>query len=223
MISLLAITGSGYFQASGDQVGALDFVGIMIDFQDLIVLPMLVMVYMCSMSLYQEFHGRQIYLFKDISRVRVLHGKYVSLLNTYLLFFVMYAVCAIGSYYAIFQFTAHGNGQWVALQENVMPLVFDAFQILLTQLLYIHIGFSFALRFSTGVSIFGTLLCYLFLKTTPYITWARYLTPAGYREVYQQGNHSLAAVLFMSVAVWVLYNAVLYLLNRRAIQRMDFS
>lgn len=224
IMSLLAISGSGFFVSKGPKLGAVDFIVTMIDFQDLIVLPLLVSVYICSMSFYEEIHTRQIYLYKDITRTKILNSKYKSVLYTYLLFYVLYAINALISYYLIFQFTKIGNGQIISYAENMIPSIFEAFEILLSQLFYIHIGISLSLRFNTGFSIFGSILLYLFIKTSRYIRWAKYLTPVGYREIINFGGHmDVITTLLISLAVWIAYNIIMYFFNKKYFNKLDFE
>lgn len=222
LISLLAITGSGFFVSSGPTLGLVDFLATMIDFQDLIVLPLLVCVYICSMTFFSEIHQKQIYFYKDINRSKVLDAKYKAVFLTFTIFFLMYLIIAVFSYLGIFQFTSSGNGKFISYDDHLLASIFEIFEIYLSQLFYAHIGLSLALRFNTGTSIFLTILAYLLIKTSRFVSWAKYLTPVGYREIIDFPSHSILKTLAISLAIWFVYNFILYILNRKYFNKIDY-
>lgn len=58
---------------------------------------------MSSVSLYQEIEEKQIYLYKDIPREKILKGKYFSVYIVYFLFILLYIAGSAIAYYFLFQ------------------------------------------------------------------------------------------------------------------------
>ena len=187
------------------------------------LLPLVLIVYMASLSFYQELVEKQIYLYKDIPRAKILKSKYFSLYGTYFLFLISYILMTFLFYFLIFNKTAGATGNFVEHQEELIPMIYDSFQIIIGFLFYMHIGISFALRFSPGVSVFLTLFAYLFIKTMPTISWAKFLTPVGYREIIPFNENSLMYTLIISMTVFMIYNIIFYLLNKRYFLKKDFN
>lgn len=205
------------------RLSALGFLNQQLFVQSGILVPLIIMIYMSSVSLYQEVEEKQIYLYKDIPREEVLKGKYFSVYTVYFLFLLLYTGSCFLSYYGIFQKSEIATGTFSMNQEEILPLLYDSFQILAAFVFYIHIGFSLSLRFPAGESIFGTLFLYIFIKTTPTIEWAKRFTPAGFRELMNFGNNSLLYTLILSILVWLTYNIPMYFINKRYFKRMDFN
>ncbi|MDO5690160.1 MAG: hypothetical protein Q4G61_07915 [Tissierellia bacterium] len=223
LVSLLARVNSGFFVFGGVDLGALEFTSLLMMFQDMIFLPVLLGVYIASMTFFQEIHGRQIYMYKDIPRTKILNAKYFAVYGIYLIFLVLYLVISFLSYYTLFSGVDIATGTLLVHPEDLVPLVFECFQVIIGILFYIHIGLSLALRYHTGVAIFGTTLIYMFVKTTPHVEWAKYLTPVGFREILNLGPNSVVLTLLISLAVWCIYNIPMYLLNRRYFKNADFN
>lgn len=75
VVTVCTSLGTGLFHVSSDPVGAFEFVNMLFSFQDMLFLPVLIGVYIASMSLYQEIHTKQIYLYKDMKKSRILNVK----------------------------------------------------------------------------------------------------------------------------------------------------
>lgn len=205
------------------KLSVLGFMNLQLFVQSGVLVPLIILIYMSSVSLYQEIEEKQIYLYKDIPREKILKGKYFSVYIVYFLFILLYIAGSAIAYYFLFQGADLTTGTFSRGKGEILPLIYDSFQILIGFLFYIHIGFSLSLRFPAGVSIFGTLFLYIFIKTTPSIAWAKHLTPAGFREVMDFGGNSLLYTLIISIAVWLIYNIPMYLANKRYFKRIDFN
>ncbi|MDO5649537.1 MAG: hypothetical protein Q4G11_02945 [Gallicola sp.] len=204
------------------KLSGLGFLNQQLFVQSGILVPLILMIYMASLSFYQEMEEKQVYLYKDIPRIDILHGKYFSIFTMYFLFLLLFMASSILSYYLIFQGVDQASGSFL-LDKEEWILLYDNFQIVLAFVFYIHIGLSLSLRLPTGASIFGALFLYLFIKTTPEIQWAKYLTPAGFREIIDFGGNNLLLTLALSLLVWLLYNIPLYLWNRHYYRHAEFN
>lgn len=222
LVVIMTKAGSGLFDFSGEAMGAFEFTNILLMFQDLIFLPVLVGVYIASMTLYQEISSRQIYFYKDIPRKEILNAKYFSIYSIYLLYVCLYIAVSFVFYFVLFRTESIATGTFIADTENVIPLLYESIEVILGILFYIHIGIVFSLRTSTGFSIFGTTLFYMFAKITPHLKNIKYVFPIGYREVIPFSSHVYLTSLLLSIVVWLIYNIILYFINKRTFENMEF-
>lgn len=223
LVTVCCRLGTGIFDFSGDPIGAFEFTSLLLSFQDMIFLPVLVGVYIASMSFYQEIHNKQIYLYKDIKRASILNAKYISIYAIYFIFVAVYILLSFLFYFLMFKYEEIATGTLLADPENVIPLLYEAAQVILGMLFYIHIGITFSIRTSTGFSIFATTFVYMLALVTPYLKNFRYLFPIGYKEVIQFPHNSYGISLALSVLVWTVYNITLYLINRKHFNHMEFN
>lgn len=206
-----------------ETLSALGFLNQQIFVHSGILVPLILMIYMASISFYQEISEKQIYLYKDIPRTKILNGKYFSIYTVYFLFLASFIIISLLSYFLVFQGADIASGTFVLSKEEWIPILFDTFQLILVFVFYIHIGLSLSLRMPPGAAVFGTLFLYIFIKTTPDISWAKYLTPAGFRQIIDFGGNNLLLTLLVSLLVWLLYNIPMYLLNKNYINKIDFN
>ena len=223
LVTICCRFGTGIFDFSGDPIGAFEFTSLLLAFQDMIFLPVLVGVYIASMSFYQEIHNKQIYLYKDINRTTILNAKYISIYGVYFIFLLTYIVLSFIFYFLIFQYEEIATGTLLADTENIIPLLYEAIQVILGILFYIHIGITFSIRTSTGFSIFSTTFIYMLALVTPYLKNFRYLFPIGYKEVIAFESNSYSLSLLLSLLVWTIYNIILYVFNKHYFNNMEFN
>ncbi len=156
---------------------------MLLAFQDMLFLPVLIGVYIASMSFYQEINTKQIYLYKDIPRTKILNAKYVSIFAVYSIFLLIYTVIAFVFYFLLFQYEDIATGTLIAFTDNLIPLLYNTFAITIGVLFYIHVGITFAMRLSTGMAICGTTLFYMVALITPEVHIIKYIFPIGLQNV----------------------------------------
>lgn len=221
-VSIMSSVGSDLFGFKGEPMGAFEFTNVLLLFQDMIFLPVLVMVYISSMSLYQEIHNKQIYFYKDLSRRKVLDAKYISVYGVYFIFLILYIVTSFIFYFLVFYNEPIATGTFVGNKDNIIPLVYESIQVILGIIFYVHIGFTLSINYSTGVSIFGTTLIYMILKIAPNLNTLKYFVPIGYRNMLDFGTYSFQYSLVLSLIVWLIYNVAIYFFNQKRFKTMEF-
>lgn len=223
VVTVCTSLGTGLFHVSSDPVGAFEFVNMLFSFQDMLFLPVLIGVYIASMSLYQEIHTKQIYLYKDMKKSRILNVKYISIFSVYGLFLIIYISTAFIFYYLMFQYDDVATGSLIAYESNLIPLLYNSFEITLGVLFYIHVGITLVLRVSTGIAIFGTTLFYMVALITPELHIIKYIFPIGYKNVIEFEQHSYLWSWILSIIVWLIYNVGLYYFNRKHFDKLEYD
>lgn len=71
-------------------------------FQQIIFLPILIIIVVASMTFYKEIKEKQIYLYKDIPRTQILHSKYFSVYGTYFIFLIFYILSCFFFFFTIY-------------------------------------------------------------------------------------------------------------------------
>lgn len=223
LLSILVVIKPDVFQMAGNQLGAFEFANYMIIIQNDIFLPLLVTVLIASISLYQEIHKKTIYLYKDINRASVLNSKYVSVYSVYFTFLIIYIIISYVFYFVAFSHHNMASGTWIAYPEDTMDILYTVVQIVLGATFYIHVGILLAIRTTTGMSVFGMTLFYMFAKIVPNFKFLKLIFPIGYKEVLNIGNHPYLVSMLISIAIYALYHIVLYTFNKRTFEHLQFN
>ncbi|MDO5649538.1 MAG: hypothetical protein Q4G11_02950 [Gallicola sp.] len=223
LVSLGIRSGSGFFILEGIDIGAMEFVYGQMVFQQIIFLPILLIIYIASMTFFKEIKEKQIYLYKDIPRLKVLHSKYLSVYTTYFIFLILYIASSFFFFYTIYKGADNATPAFSANPEGISSMVFDIFQIVLLILFYIHIGITLSLKYSTGFTVFISLILYGIQNVIGFLGSIKYFTPFGYTEIIDFPLDNGALILLISVGVWLLYNIPLYIRNRNYFRRVDFN
>ena len=214
---------SGFFILEGIQVGALEFLYGQMVFQQIIFLPILIIIVVASMTFYKEIKEKQIYLYKDIPRTQILHSKYFSVYGTYFIFLIFYILSCFFFFFTIYAGAENAVNSFSASPENIGSILFDCFQILMLILFFIHVGISLSLRYSTGVTIFIALILYGIQNIIGFFGNIKYFTPFGYTDILDFPIADMRIVLLLSISIWLLYNIPLYRINRNYFKKAEFN
>lgn len=223
MLCMLILLKPDVFKMSGVAIGAYEFANYMVVIQNEIFLPLLISAMIASMSFYQEIHKKVIYFYKDLPRKKILIAKYLSVYSVYFVFLFLYIVVSFIAYYLEFRSNSLATGTFMAYPEEAISGLYTAIQIILGATLYIHVGITLAIRISTGLSIFGMTLFYMFAKIVPNFKFLKFIFPIGYKEVISFGAHSLLYSSLLSVIVFGIYHMLLFVINKKYFDKMQFN
>ena len=223
LLSILVVIKADVFQMTGNKLGAFEFANYMVIIQNDIFLPLLLTVLIASMSFYQEIHKKTIYFYKDLPRKSILNAKYLSVYSVYFAFLLIYTVVAYVAYYLAFCHHSMATGTFLAYSTEVVDMLYTVIQIVLGATFYIHVGILLAVRTSTGMSVFGVTLFYMFARIIPNFKMLKFIFPIGYKEVIEVSSHPYLLSMALSLGVYAIYHSALYFINRRTFEKMQFN
>lgn len=123
--SLSAIFPDIFSIEANSEMGAFDFLYLMIIFQDLVFLPVLIMAYSASLTFYSEIENKQIYMYKDINRRKILNQKYLGTYGLYMIYLILYILISILSYYLIINRMEFASGTIFTIKEDILPQLYE--------------------------------------------------------------------------------------------------
>lgn len=222
LLSILVVMKPDVFKMDGSALGAFEFANYMVIIQNDIFLPLLVTVLIASMSLYQEITKKTIYFYKDIPRKNILNAKYLSIYGVYFVFLVLYLLMSYVAYYIAFIHQDMATGTFIAYPDEMVDIIYTVIQIVLGATLYIHVGILLAVQFSTGMSMFGVTLFYMFAKIIPNFRMLKFIFPIGYKNVIELTSHPYLFSMALSLLVYAIYHFGLYTYNKKIFQKIQF-
>ncbi len=223
ILCILMVLRADVFDVSGDKLGAFEFVNYMVIIQNDVFMPLIMTVFIASMSFYQEITRKTIYFYKDIARKNVLKAKYTSIYSIYFAFLLLYMLVSFIFYFLVLRFHDMATGTLLAYPDNVVDMLYQTVQVIFGATFYIHVGISLALRYSTGMSMFGITLFYIFAKMVPNFPYLKLIFPIGYKELVDIGSHPYLLSMALSIVVYGIYQFALYRINKNYFKNMQFN
>lgn len=224
LIALLSRLTTGVVKFNEPAMGAMEFTAKLLHVQDMIMIPVLSIVLLGGTTFYQEIRDRQVYFYKDIPRRCVLNTKYICLYGTYLLFLICYTASCFVAYYLLFKQDGIATGQFYNNGTDILVLLSTAFGIVLSRLFLIHIGITCSLSLRTSISLFIVLLSWILMRVInilPNLRFVSLFLPYYENRLMSEGSNVVYSFAF-SATVWIVYNVLLFKINHRRIERMDF-
>ena len=225
VLCLMMVMRPDVFDISGNRLGAFEFTNYMLIIQNDVFMPLIMTVFIASMSFYQEISKKTIYFYKDIARKNVLNAKYISVYSVYFTFLILYTLVTFIFYFLVLRHHSMATGTLIAYPEpeNVVDMLYATVQVILGATFYIHVGICLALRVSTGMSMFGITLFYIFAKMVPNFPFLKFVFPIGYKNLVDIGNHPYLLSMALSIVVYGIYHFALYKINRDYFKNMQFN
>ncbi len=220
LVTVMTRLGTGVFDFKGTKMGAFEFASILLSFQDAIYIPLLITIFMITVSVCKEITQKQMYIYKDIDRKKVLDAKFISITAVFLLYLLIYISLSFIMYYLSFKNEEIATGTFLADKNNVIPLLYGSFQIVMLCILYINIAFTLAIRTTTSITLLITTFIYMFEIIIQKIPVIRFLIPSGYKgEPVFEGEY-LKSFIF-SLILWGVYNVALYMFNIKGFRNRE--
>lgn len=197
---------SSFLQISGDTatLSGLEFFSMFYGVLHNSTLPMIVLAFIISSMFYEEINDGILFMFKDISKTKILLTKWLTLFIMHAIFIVILFISTMVVYFTFltnFNFTSGALFQ-VGHNDFAMILV-PTLGIYFIEMITIMIAIALSIRFSTGWTILGTLIFVLFTSIAPLLKAAKYLVPNGYEEMV--GEVSLATIVIIASLIFLMY------------------
>lgn len=223
ILCTLMVFRADVFDFSGDKLGAFEFANYMLIIQNDIFMPLIMTVFIASMSFYQEITRKTIYFYKDIARKDVLKAKYTSVYTIYFAFLILYTLVSYVFYFLVLRFHVMATGTFMAYPSEAVDMLYSVVQVIFGATFYIHVGICMALRLSTGMSMFGITLFYIFAKMVPNFPYLKFVFPIGYKNLVEIGSHPYLLSMVLSIVVYGIYHFALYRINKNYFKNMQFN
>lgn len=212
------------FMQLGSQTGSLDFVEFFAAMEIALLnmaLPIIVLSYLISIVFYQEIQDGLLFLHKDISRIKILHAKMMSLVVVVLLFHLLLFVTSLITYYTHLVHMSYISGHFITVTDGLGQTIIEIVGVISMQLLILLVTVNLSLYTSSGITILGSILFLLVGLMSNALPTLRYFFPIGYISVAADGMSPKIALL-IALGIFIVYSGLMYINAHRGFKRLEY-
>lgn len=222
LIVLVRNIETDFMQIEGTQLSLFDFLEMMFVSQQGLVIPIILLSYTAVNLLYDEIKDGQIFFYKDMNRNNILKAKYLTIYQLYVIYLGLFTTNIVLVYTVGLRNDPLFSGQ--IGDSYLYTSVFLLLLSVISDLLLINVSLLFGLRFNAGYTILGTLFVYMLSFASQNLKELSLFFPAGAK--FQAPNISsvtdLTAQLLVPLFLLSGYSAIIYFVNSKKINKMDF-
>lgn len=222
IIAIVKRLDTNFMQISGEGVTLIDFFDIMFSTQQGLVIPIILLTYISVTLLYDEIKDGQIYFYKDINRKKVLNAKYMTMYKIYAIYIIMFIINLSLVYFIALKNDPLFTGEVFSKAPYIS--LFCIIICIISDFLIINIGMMIALRLNAGYTILITLFTYILSLTSAHLKELSLFFPNGalFRVNDVSNGVDLIRKLMIPILMVIVYSIILYVVNVKKINRMDF-
>lgn len=214
---------TNFMQVGGVDSGlsGLDFYYGILLAQSQFAIPLIMMTYFVGLSFYDETHTGKLIFYKDMSRVKLLNAKVGALLSMYFIYFALLFVSSEILYFTFIKRFSYASGQF--LPKHMSDTYSDILSILSIfgiSIIAVLFAVLLSMRLSTGFTILGVIILFMFISIAPLIKGAQYIFPNGFTNA---NDFSTFLTQFIIIAAMsIVYSAILYIISIRLFKKIEY-
>lgn len=199
----------------------LEFFGAVMSVQHQLTLPLIVLIYLVSTTFYSEIKNGVLFLYKDMSRRKILNAKLFSLVGIYLSYVGIMFLSSFTTYYLYLNKLSYTSGTFFPAQAvDTQSAVLEILGVIFAGVLCVFVATALSLNFSSGLTMLGSVLFILLSTLAPNLKSLRYFFPNGYSNVFEGiGFLPVVAIVF---AIFGIYASLMYLYSNRKFKRIEY-
>lgn len=211
---------TNFMQVGGVNNGlsGLDFYCGMLLAQSQFAIPLIMMSYFVSLLFYEEYSSGKLIFYKDIKRTKLLNTKLFTLITIYTIYFFILFIVSEVLYFTFIKNFNYASGMFLPTEtEDMYSDILSIFGIFGISFIAICFAVLLSMKFSTGFTILGVILLFMFISIAPLIHGLHYLFPNGFTDAnsLKVFLSQFIIILIMSIAYClILYAASLILFKR---------
>lgn len=225
LVFVTELTDTKFLRLTGDfsEMNFLDFYGTTLGIIDGMILPAIVIAYIASTMFYGEINKGILFLYKDINRKKVMNSKVFSLMKTYGVYLLLVMLSSLVIYYF---FVIQMKGGTFSLLGSVTPVTYYSMLGVLglfgIDIVAILVAANLSVRFSTGVTVLGTIFFLFLMQAISRVDGLNYLSPMSYRELFNVGQMTFSMSFMLLVFLCVVYVVSAYTLLYRQFSKVEY-
>lgn len=223
---LLIITSflpTNFMQLSGvaGSMSCMEFFEAVIFVQFQLTLPSIAFMYLSITCIHDEIKRGNLYLYKDIPRIKIFLYKSFSLLAWYGIYFVSTFLTSVFTYYVHIIKQPYASGMFFPTKiEDVQYIIIGLLGTVLAIIISILLVVVLSIFLNNGASLIIGILFALFCSIAPNLENINVLFPTGFQNTYELIGFSKAVSLIILISV--IYFSVIGIVGKYKIKRIEF-
>lgn len=223
LIILTSLLPTNFMQLNGD-VGAMscmEFFEAVIFVQFQLTLPSIAFMYLAVTCVHDEIKKGNLYLYKDIPRIKIFLYKAASLLVWYSIYFGTTFLTSIFTYYVYIKEMPYASGSFFPTKlEDVQYITIGLVGTVFTFIISLLLVTVLSMFFNNGASLIIGILFTLFSSIAPNLENINVLFPTGFLYTYETLGFG-RSVLSISL-IFVIYLCIIGVVGSHKIKRIEF-
>lgn len=206
--------------APKDSMSFLAFFQVIESVQYQMTLPLIVIIYLAATSMHDEIISGILYLYKDISRNKILNSKLCSLVIIYFIYLGLTFVFSLITYYVSLIHMTYASGKFMPNGDNLTYIVFGIIGVVMMYILIITLAITLSTRFNNGITLLFSIVFALFSFIAPQLRSLKYIFPNSYENLYSQLGATNAGIIICML--FIIYTFVFVTLAHSLFKRVEY-
>lgn len=214
---------TNFMQLSGDvgSMSCMEFFEAVFFVQFQLTLPSIAFMYLAITCIHDEIKKGNLYLYKDIPRIKIFLCKAVSLLLWYAIYLVSTFLTSVFTYYVYIIKQSYASGLFFPTKpDDVQYIVVGLLGTALTFVISILLVIVLSTFLNNGASLIIGILYTLFCSIAPNLEKINVLFPTGYINIYETIGFG-ESVLFI-LLISAIYLCIIGVVGNYKIKRIEF-
>lgn len=223
LLIITSLMPTNFMQLSGDvgTMSCMEFFEAVIYVQFQLTLPSIAFMYLAITCIHDEIKKGSLYLYKDISRIKIFLCKAFSLLLCYLIYFVSTFFTSVFTYYVYIIRQPYASGLFFPITpEDAQYIIISLLGTVLTFAISLLLVIVLSTFLNNGTSLIIGILFVLFSSIAPNLEKINFLFPTGFLNIYEiiGFEKSVLLILLISVA----YVCIIGIIGNDKIKKIEF-
>jgi len=197
---------SSFLQISGEAetLSSLEFFSMFYGVLHNSTLPMIILAFIVSSLFYEEVNDGILFMFKDISKTKILLSKWLTLFIMHAFFLAILLISTMIVYFTYLTNYEFASGTLFPISAgDIATVLVPTLGMYFIEVITITVAIALSINLSTGWTILGTLIFILFTSIAPLLKTAKYIVPNGYDEMI--GEASLGVIMLIISSIFLIY------------------
>lgn len=187
----------------------LEFFGAVEPVQYQLTLPVIALVYLVCSIFHDEIINGTMYIYKDISRRKILNAKICSIIIIYFIYFLITFITSFITYYLSLVHFSYTSGTFLPskisdLQNSIITIV----GIVVVSLICLFVATISSIKLGNGLTMVIGICFDIISQTAPYLKHLKYIFPNCYNGFLTRSNFS--GVFLSMLGIFIVYFTFTY-------------
>lgn len=220
---MIAMTiNSNFLKVSGEEgtLSGAEFYTIIYGVLHNSTLPIIILAFIIASLFYEEINDGILFMFKDISKRKILLSKWLTIWLMQLIFMIILFFSAVTVYFLFLSNFDFASGNLMPLKKDLAVTVVPIMGMYFVEIITINVAIALSINLSTGWTILGSLVFLLFTTIAPYLNIAKFIVPNGYESFI--GNIGLLNIVMIISAIFLIYFVISYLYSNYRYKNVEY-
>lgn len=223
LLIVTSLLPTNFMQLSGDTgtMSCIEFFEAVIFVQFQLTLPSIAFMYLSTTCIHDEIRKGNLYLYKDIPRIKIFLCKGFSLLIWYAIYFTTTLLTSVFTYYIYIVKQPYASGLFFPTElQDVQYVIIGLLGTVLTFVISVLLVSVLSTFLNNSSSLILGILFTLFCSIAPNLEKINVLFPTGFLYTYETIGFGKAVLLI--ILIFLIYLCVIGIVGNSKIKKIEY-